>query len=67
MAGMMRVRIIKHLCQGHAMCVITCPEVFKSNDEDGHGVVIAEDVPRALEAKVQAALKSCPEQAIEID
>jgi ferredoxin len=48
------------------MCWITCPEVFHVSDEDGHAYVPNETVPPELEAQVDQAMRSCPEQAIEI-
>jgi ferredoxin len=62
----MRVRIRADLCQGHSMCVIACPEVFKLNDEDGHAYVLMEDVRADLQWKVRQAEQSCPEQAIDL-
>lgn len=62
----MKVRIIEERCQGHAMCALYCPRVFALNDEDGHGYVLAEDVPAELEDAVDKARQSCPEDAIEI-
>lgn len=60
----MKVRIDADLCQGHAMCALACPEVFKLSDEDGHGYVEDENVPGEFEAAVDKAVKSCPEGAI---
>ena len=62
----MKVRVVEHLCQGHAMCTLACPGFFKLNDDDGHAYVASEDVPPELEEHVQQALRSCPESAIEI-
>jgi len=38
-------------------------EVFDA-DEDGYGVVIAEEVPAGLEAKARLGASTCPEGAI---
>jgi ferredoxin len=61
----MRVRIKDDICQGHGMCLLACPEIFQLSDEDGHAYLLSEDVPPELEAKVDQAVRSCPEQAIE--
>jgi len=63
----MKVRIKDHVCQGHALCRMACPEVFFSKEEDGHAYVESELVPAGLEEKVYLAQESCPEDAIEIE
>lgn len=63
----MKVRVKDEICQGHALCVIVCPEVFKSNDADGHAFVARHEVPSGLEDSVLTASRSCPEGAIEIE
>jgi ferredoxin len=60
----MKVRIDADLCQGHAMCALACPELFKLSDEDGHSYVESDDVPPEFEAAVEKAVRSCPEGAI---
>lgn len=62
----MRVKIDDKICQGHAMCLLACPELFQLSDEDGHAYLLQEDVPSHLEANVEQALRSCPEQAISL-
>lgn len=62
--GWMRVTIDDDRCQGHAMCLLACPDVFALNDEDGHAYVLTEQVPVGLEDAVEQAQRSCPEQAI---
>jgi ferredoxin len=63
----MRVRIDQNRCQGHAMCLLACSDLFALNDDDGHGYVLSEQVPVGLEESVDQARRSCPEQAILID
>jgi ferredoxin len=48
------------------MCLLACPEVFQLSDEDGHAYLLLDEVPEKLEANVNRAVQSCPEQAIEI-
>jgi len=60
----MRVRIKAEVCQGHAMCILACPEVIQLKDEDGHAFVSQEQVPPELEENVKLAVRSCPEGAI---
>ena len=61
----MKVRIDPGLCQGHAMCALACPALFKLSDEDGHAYLDSEDVPPQFEAAVEQAVRGCPEGAIQ--
>ena len=47
------------------MCILACPELFDLSDEDGHASVRQSDVPRELEAKIEQAVRGCPEGAIQ--
>lgn len=62
----MKVRIDADLCQGHAMCALACPSLFKLSDEDGHAYLDSENVPPEYEAAVDQAVSSCPEGAISV-
>lgn len=62
----MRVTIDADRCQGHARCWEICPEVF-GLDEEGHGTVLAPEVPADLEAQAREAVSNCPERAIGAD
>lgn len=62
----MRVRVKPDRCQGHSMCVLKCPKIFRLNDDDGHATALGEQVPAELQSAVRLAADSCPEQAIEL-
>ena len=62
----MRVKVDEDRCQGHAMCTLACPELFRLNDDDGHAYVVDELVPPHFEENVRQAQRGCPEDAIEI-
>lgn len=62
----MKVKVDGSLCQGHTLCAMAAPKVFRLDDEDGHATPITEDVPAELEASAVEAARSCPEQAITI-
>ncbi|HWG73662.1 MAG TPA: ferredoxin [Acidimicrobiales bacterium] len=60
----MRVKVDDQCCQGHSLCNVEAPEVFKLRDDDGHAYVDEPAVPTGLEDKVRRAAANCPEQAI---
>ena len=62
----MKVQVDPERCQGHTLCAMKAPDVFELSDMDGHSTAIEGEVPVHLEADVQEAIKSCPEQAISI-
>jgi ferredoxin len=62
----MKVVIDRDLCQGHALCFRTAPEVFEL-DDDGFGWLKSEDVEDGRRAEVEVAVRNCPEGAIRIE
>lgn len=60
----MKITVDGSLCQGHTLCAMTAPQLFRLNDEDGHSQPVSEDVPAGLEEVAREAARSCPEQAI---
>lgn len=66
----MRVRVDRQLCQGHAMCVLEAPEVFRVVDRPGDYAqveLVLERPPEALRARVEAAVRYCPNRALGIE
>ena len=61
----MRVTVDADRCEGHARCWAVCPEVFDLDDE-GHAVVLVDEVPPEIEGKARDAVRNCPERAIEL-
>ena len=65
----MRVRADLDLCQGHAMCVEEAPEIFRvrerPHDHDQVEVRL-DEVPEALRAKLEAAVRYCPNRVLSI-
>lgn len=63
----MRVRVLDHVCQGHTLCAMAAPEVFKLREEDGHSYVESEQVARGQQDAVRRAATGCPERAIVVE
>ncbi len=61
----MRVVVDTDRCEGNAVCMKVCPEVFEVRDDD-RAYVLVREVPPDLEAKVEAAVQRCPRQALMI-
>jgi ferredoxin len=61
----MKVRVDYDLCEGNAVCVKVCPEVFEVGDDDRAHLRV-EQPGEALRAKLELALRRCPRQALSI-
>lgn len=61
----MRVVVDHERCEGNAVCMKTCPEVFDVRDDDQAHLLIERPEPD-LHAKVEAAVQRCPRQALSI-
>ena len=64
--AILKVRVDRERCQGHARCNALAPELFALDElgnarEIGSGVV-----PAGLEEKALLAQSNCPELAIEV-
>jgi ferredoxin len=60
-----KIRVDPERCTGHGRCYSLAPEVFEPDDE-GHSVVILEEVPPEFADKARIGVENCPEQAISI-
>ena len=56
--------VVDESCIGCTLCVQTCPEVFKM--EDDLAVAYADPVPEAAEDDCRQAAEECPVDAISI-
>ena len=65
-ARVLKVRVDRDRCQGHARCFALAPELFE-HDKLGHGRERGDGtVPVALESKAWLAKANCPELAVEV-
>ena len=59
--------VVDHpLCEGHARCEETVPQVFRVNEDDKSEVLV-EVVPEELRDRVDVAVRVCPRQAISLE
>ena len=61
----MKIRIDYDLCEGNAVCMKVAPEVFSVGDDDRAHLIDKNPGPDLL-AKVEAAVRRCPRQALAI-
>ena len=61
----MKVVVDYELCESNALCVDAASEVFEVREDDLL-YVLQEDPPESLRAKLEAAVRVCPKQAIKI-
>lgn len=59
----MRVVVDLLKCESNGLCMAQAPEVFLVNDDD-ELVLLQEQPAEELRAKVEAAVRMCPKQAI---
>ena len=61
----MRIVIDDVLCEGNAECAKIAPEVFVVGDDD-RARLLVERPPEALRARIEAAVRRCPRQALSL-
>ncbi len=62
----MKIRIDYDLCEGNAVCMKVAPEVFVVGEDD-RARLLDPNPPESLRAKVEAAVRRCPRQAISLE
>ena len=60
----MRITANRDVCVSGGMCVLTAPEVFDQDEEDGLVTVLAPDPPEELRERVIEAVRLCPSRAL---
>ena len=63
----MRVTVDLTKCNAYANCLMEAPEVFDLDGETGLVTVLQEQPPDELRARVEAAARVCPVQAIAVE
>ncbi len=60
---MTKIAVNRDLCEANARCVAVCPEVFHVDEQDELHLK-TETVTEELRAKIEAAVRLCPRQAL---
>jgi ferredoxin len=63
----MKIVVDRDLCQGHAMCALEDPDVFKVGPKDDQVVVLDETPDESHRAAVDNAVRYCPTTALSIE
>ena len=61
----MKVVIDETLCEGHAKCMETVPEVFEVNDDD-LSTVLLDTIDESFRERIERAVRVCPRAAISV-
>jgi ferredoxin len=61
----MRVVVDFDLCESNALCMGLAPKVFEVRDDDLL-YVLEENPPESMREQVEAAVRTCPKNAISI-
>ncbi len=62
----MKIVVNRSLCEGNGNCEAAAPEIFELDDED-ELQILNENPPEELRAKAEAAVRSCPKNALSIE
>ncbi|MEE2060609.1 ferredoxin [Rhodococcus artemisiae] len=61
----MKIEVDLDLCQGHAMCEMEAPGVFRV-PKHGTVEVLVDEIPEDLRDDVEAAVRYCPTRALRL-
>ncbi|TCN52880.1 ferredoxin [Rhodococcus sp. SMB37] len=61
----MKIEVDLDLCQGHAMCEMEAPDVFRV-PKHGTVEVLIDEIPEDLRDDVEAAVRYCPTRALRL-
>lgn len=62
----MRIRLDTDACQGHGRCYTLAPALFDSDDQ-GHCVLLVDEVPAGHEDEARTGVDNCPEHALTLE
>jgi ferredoxin len=61
-----RIVVGRELCVSAGMCVLTEPEIFDQDEDDGRVILLVPEPPAGLEETARHAVTLCPSGALTI-
>ena len=62
----MRIKVNRELCESNQLCVSSCPQGFKVDDND-ELIILIENPDESLRDDLVAAVNACPRLALSIE
>jgi ferredoxin len=62
----MKVTVNSDLCEANAVCVRSCPEVFRLDENDSLTILV-DEISETLRTAVERAVRGCPRQALSLE
>ena len=62
----MKIVVDYDLCEANAVCMDTCPECFRVEEDDTLSLLM-EEIPDRLVPAVEEAVRLCPRQALRLE
>ena len=62
----MKIIVDYDLCEANALCMDSCPEVFRVEEDDSLTILMTE-IPEKLRGTLEDATRLCPRQALRIE
>lgn len=62
----MDIELDRNVCQGHGVCQMNAPNLFRLSDEDGLAIQPENPIPAEFEDEGRAAVINCPELALKL-
>ena len=60
-----RIVVDRDLCESHAVCVRTAPDLFVIDDDDKLRLLVEQPAPDQMD-EAQAAVRRCPKRALSL-
>ena len=62
----MKILVDYDLCEANALCMASCSEVFRLDEDDTLSILMSE-IPERLRPQVEESVRFCPRQALAIE
>ncbi len=62
----MKILVDYDLCEANALCMASCSEVFRLDEDDTLSILMS-SIPERLRPQVEESVRLCPRQALAIE